>query len=738
MAETQGVWGIEIGQAALKAVRLRYAEAAGQCIAVAFDYVPHPKILSQPDAVPDELIAQALATFLSRNDVKGDRVAISVPGQTALARFIKLPPVEASKVDEIVKYEARQQIPFDLNDVIWDYQSLGGAQEESGLMLEAEVGLFAMKRDQVLNQLRPFNNANVEVDLIQVAPLALYNFLAYDRLGMRLGEDFSPSNEHHILVDMGADNTTLLVSNGVKIWLRNVPIGGNHFTRALTKEMKLTFAKAEHLKCNATKSPDPRAVFQALRPVFNDYVSEIQRSVGYFSSVNRDAKIKMVLGLGNGFKLAGLQKFLQQHLQYPVEKVESFQGLVGDNVLGAPLFQENILGFAVPYGLALQGLQLTQLRTSLLPPEIATARAIRRKKPWAVATAATLLLALGASAGATSVAWKSASPARWQPAAQEADNLDSTVKSADQAYTAAKTEFEQFADKEDKLLSVADHRENWLALFAAINACLPDDSHDEEGRTDPQKRDELNIRSITAHKQLDLAPWFHNVTTVTSTYMLAEDKENPPTGPGYVIRLKGFHFLPGIVPDILHHHSNPSLLTSLQKWNVEVKDENGSSRFYPARRMGITHVALVEVLNNKIMVPDPDAKPDPGPRPVLPRGGLARPPRFQPAPQDGPPQQQMKEIDQTLFTVEFVWRPTTERQMRVFDALQALGLEKSPQTTFAEAREKTEAELMKESVPHHLRRPLSQEEYDEYMKRFVKSAAAADAAGTPAAGPASP
>ena len=50
MAETRAVWGIDIGQAGLKAVRLRYAEAAGQVLAVAFDYVPHPKLLSQPDA----------------------------------------------------------------------------------------------------------------------------------------------------------------------------------------------------------------------------------------------------------------------------------------------------------------------------------------------------------------------------------------------------------------------------------------------------------------------------------------------------------------------------------------------------------------------------------------------------------------------------------------------------------------------------------------------------------------
>src|SRR4029079_2495732 len=100
----------------------------------------------------------------------------------------------------------------------------------------------------------------------------------------------------------------------------------------------------------------PRAVFQALRPIFNNYVSEIQRSIGYFSSVNRDAKIARVIGLGNGFKLAGMQKFLQQNLQYDVQRADGFASLMGDGVLNAPMFSENILSFGVSYGLAFQAL----------------------------------------------------------------------------------------------------------------------------------------------------------------------------------------------------------------------------------------------------------------------------------------------------------------------------------------------------------------------------------------------
>ena len=185
MAEPVSAWGIDIGQAGLKAMKLRASEDGNRVVAVAFDYVPHSKVLSQPDAIPEELIRESMKTFLERNKLDGSLLAISVPGQSSLAKFIKLPPVEASKVAEIVKYEARQQIPFDLKDVIWDYQPVGGGAEESGFMLEAEVGLFAMKRELVYDALKPFVNNSKEVELVQIAPLALYNYLSYDVLGFR-------------------------------------------------------------------------------------------------------------------------------------------------------------------------------------------------------------------------------------------------------------------------------------------------------------------------------------------------------------------------------------------------------------------------------------------------------------------------------------------------------------------------------------------------------------------------
>src|SRR3954471_19891840 len=334
-----GVWGIDLGQCGLKAIRLE--EIDGQVSATAFDYVEHPKILSQPDADPDQLTREALEKFLSRNSLRGDVVCISVPGQSGLARFVKLPPVEEKKIADIVKFEAKQQIPFNLDEVVWDFQRLGASNVVDCFALETEIGLFAMKRDMVNRYLQHFKEVGVEVHVIQMAPLALCNFVAYELLG-RGPNDAPPADGKKsciVALDIGADSSNLVITDGSRvIWQRPIPLGGNHFTRALTKDLKLTFAKAEHLKRNATKSPDLKKILAALKPVLNDFVGEVQRSLNYFTGTHRNVPIDYMIGLGNAFRLPGLQRFLAEKLQLEVKKLDKLQRLKGPGVVDAPVF----------------------------------------------------------------------------------------------------------------------------------------------------------------------------------------------------------------------------------------------------------------------------------------------------------------------------------------------------------------------------------------------------------------
>src|SRR4051794_22616756 len=156
MPKIQAVWAIDIGQAALKALKLIPNENPELVTAEAFDFIEYPKILSQPAAAPEELVREALATFTDRNDVKGCKVAIAVPGQAGLVKFIKLPPVEKKRIPDIVKFEAKQQIPFALDEVVWSYQQIGG-DDEAGHeeVTMARVGLFPLNGAPVQHALLP-------------------------------------------------------------------------------------------------------------------------------------------------------------------------------------------------------------------------------------------------------------------------------------------------------------------------------------------------------------------------------------------------------------------------------------------------------------------------------------------------------------------------------------------------------------------------------------------------------
>src|SRR6476469_2583085 len=513
MAKSDAVWGIDIGQCALKALRCRpHDKDEKRLVVEAFDYIEYPKILTQPEANRDELIREALEQFVSRNDLAGEKVAIAVPGQSGLARFIKLPPVERKKSADLAKYEARQQIPFALEDVVWDYQPLIGSEDE-GYAIETEVGLFAMKRDQVARHLKPLEEAGIDVEIIQLAPLAIYNFICFDRLNIEGPYDPANPPQSTVIISLGTDTTDLVITNGYRVWQRSIPIGGNHFTKALTKELKLTFAKAEHLKRNAMKAENPKAVFQAMRPVFSDLVAEIQRSLGFFTSNNRNAKLGDMVALGNPMKLPGLQRFLSQNLDQQVKLVDQFNNLVGGTATAGPQFKENQLTFGVAYGLCVQALDHAQLRTNLLPEEIITTRLVRAKKPWAVAAVAVLLVGLTINYFMHYAALLTANTEdpKMKAAIAGAKAIKKTADDFVSENANLVSAFEKVVTTAKNLQSNVDGRLLWLELFKAIDLAMPRDTRPPEKRLETEddisKREEIHIEGIECEFVPDIAAW---------------------------------------------------------------------------------------------------------------------------------------------------------------------------------------------------------------------------------------
>lgn len=493
MTTPRYAWGIDIGNRALKAIRL--SPGPDGLKVDDFDIVEHEQILSNSGDNRESLVTSALANFVQRHELKGAPVAIGVSGQASFARFIKLPPVEPKKIPEIVRFEAIQQIPFPLDEVEWSYQLFQDPQSP-----DVEVGIFAMRKELVSQHIKYFTDMGLNVQVVQMNPLAVYNGMYHDQ---RI-------KGTTMIVDLGAENTDLIIAEGETIWLRSIPIGGNNFTETLVKSFKLKWDKAEKLKREAATSKYGRQILQQMKPIFNDLVSEIQRSIGFYASTHREARIARVLALGGTFRLPGLQKYVQQNLQVEVHRIDRLGGGAPTDARVATLFNENILSAVSAYGLAIQALDQARINSSLLPMKIRRERLWREKTKWFGAAAAVFVAA--ACVPIASIYWSNHNLEANRQLDQSNKNFYDTVNKYDgkwdsEVENAGAPDRTRAANYE----SLRQGRELQTTLLADIANAVPRPSP-ELLTNDPKKMGPRNARKmiridrITEEYKDDMAP----------------------------------------------------------------------------------------------------------------------------------------------------------------------------------------------------------------------------------------
>ncbi|MAB82900.1 MAG: hypothetical protein CMJ24_05625 [Phycisphaerae bacterium] len=380
MASQHSAWGIEIGAYAVKAIRL---DRNGDDVSVSdFAYIPHKKVLSSPDSDQREVIRLSLGQFISEKKLEGEHLVMSIPGHSSFARFAKLPPVEPKKVPDIVKFEAVQQIPFPIEEVEWDYQTF--VADDSP---EVEVGIFAVTREKIQERLDLYSEVGMSPEVMTLSPVSVYNAMAWDH-------NLAKREEPVVYIDIGTYATDVIIAEAGRCWIRTFPLGGTHFTEAIAESFKLKYSKAERLKLEASSSRYTKQIMQAMRPIFSDLLQDLQRSLGYFSSVHRDANLETMVGLGSTFKIPGLRKFIGQQLQVNVSRLDEFKKI---SVSGreAAAFAEYNVNMATAYGLALQGIDMSPINANLVPVPVLREQMWHRKTRWFVGAAA-LAVAAGA------------------------------------------------------------------------------------------------------------------------------------------------------------------------------------------------------------------------------------------------------------------------------------------------------------------------------------------------------
>lgn len=330
-----------------------------------------------------ELVAQSLAAAAKRAGASGP-AALSVPGHHTLTKFVKTPAVDKTKRDKVIQFEAQQNIPYPLAEVVWDYQTIS----DDGLDLE--VMLAAVKLDVAEALCHSVREAGVSAVAVAPATLALYRSFKYN---------YPDSQGPALVVNIGARSTNLLFIDGGRFFIRTIALAGNSVTQVIADELKQEFSHAESLKLQVLggmsdlpeSSPARTTVVHAAQSFVGRLHMEITRStVNYRRQSGADQPAAIYI-TGGGSLVPDLIPTLADKLK---TRVESFDPLRNVEVApSAGQAREYSAVLADLVGLAV-GNAVGEKPFTLLPPVIGQALAFRKQQPLYVGAAALLVVAL--------------------------------------------------------------------------------------------------------------------------------------------------------------------------------------------------------------------------------------------------------------------------------------------------------------------------------------------------------
>ncbi|MCK5862696.1 MAG: type IV pilus assembly protein PilM, partial [Candidatus Hydrogenedentes bacterium] len=374
---------VDIGSSAVRVCELSKTKTGYEITRFAQrEYDSDPSI---DEAQRKELRVSALQDALKAVKVKKGKVVLGVPGQSVFTRCRTLPPVPEYKVDQIVRYEIQQQIPFGLDQIAMDYQILSRT-EQGGY----DVMMAAIKVDVVEKHIEPLIPLKCDVSAVDVLPLASYNWVRHQR-------GFGEQGECVALINMGASTTDIVIERGNQFrFTRPLNVGGNDITRAFAEAFNMDFASAERIKRERAFAPtgDPKrdgTGGEVVGRLLERLAGEIQRSFSYFRSQPGGGQVDRVLLTGGGACLKNLAPYLSKRLDMDVRIAQTLTNI--PIAQDAQSIKEHPEQVADVLGMALRSCDTVTIDVDLIPPRILeAARQKEQIKYWAGSVVALILI----------------------------------------------------------------------------------------------------------------------------------------------------------------------------------------------------------------------------------------------------------------------------------------------------------------------------------------------------------
>jgi type IV pilus assembly protein PilM len=314
--------GLDVGSGGIRAVVVDHSTDAPRLLRLASRTVDAGAIVDG-EVVDLPLVAGTVRTVLQALGVRAESVVTAVGGPDVIVKKIVMSRMTEAAAREVIRWEAEQYVPFEVENAHIDFQILDPRGEGNRM----DVLLVAAKREPIDQRLFLLSLAGVEPAVVDVDAFALFNAFEHNYPG--------GSRALAALVNIGYENATVVVHHaGVPVLTREVPFGSKHLHEALQRVHGLSSDDAE--AATYGRSPRGDGVDRLLAERCGELAAAVERAVGYLDLEGGPGPGPVAIHLsGEGARIPGVQEAISDRLRTRVEVVNPLQRLeVAPEALG--------------------------------------------------------------------------------------------------------------------------------------------------------------------------------------------------------------------------------------------------------------------------------------------------------------------------------------------------------------------------------------------------------------------
>jgi type IV pilus assembly protein PilM len=391
MLNTKSFLAVDFGAGSLKLAEFEVNEAGG--LRLKQYGLKSLGAQGAQETTREAAILKALQEMLAEKGIKARSVNVCAPGFHVFSKFVKLPPVDAGKVTQIIQYEAQQNVPFPLEDVVWDYQILGSTSGG-----ELEVLLVAIKADIVEGLFRVTETTGLRLQLADVSPAALCNAFRYN---------YGELEDCTMLLDIGAKTSNLLFFEKGKVFSRSINLGANSITQDFTNESKLKFDVAEKLKIEEgfvslggayeePENPHQAAISKIARQFMTRLHIQVNQTMQFYRGQQGGSAPQRLFLSGGASVMPYTAQFFAEKLNVPVEYFNPLRNVQLDPAINLEELARVAHSLGEVVGLGLRNLAHCPVELNLMPESTLRWQSFNQKKPYFIATVFSLVAVIAA------------------------------------------------------------------------------------------------------------------------------------------------------------------------------------------------------------------------------------------------------------------------------------------------------------------------------------------------------